>query len=257
MSEVKFKGATKQEKLALLKPKEKDDCKEKGPPKTTGTAYTGKPGEANLTRGQLTGAFAMVDPIQTPIGPIGQWILSPENLPLHPSILIYGKRRTGKSYTARWILFNCFRDYDFGIVCTGTYYNGFWQKYVPGFLVFEGLNDRALTMLIHRQIKRIEDWMEEHPNGDYKTEKSLRAFIVLGKQSRHRHRCFFYFCVFFSKKLHDDFANFFWHPLVNDVRAMPRPECVANLVNNGCSHFQLHCILYVNLQSNNTFLLIR
>lgn len=68
---------------------------------------------------ELTGAFALVNPIQTVVGPIGEWVLDIENLPMHPSILIYGKRRTGKSFSARWMLFKCFRDYEFGIVCTG------------------------------------------------------------------------------------------------------------------------------------------
>jgi hypothetical protein len=173
---VKYSGASANAKKKFLEPKRqgKDDRND------------GDDREEFLQQQQqwnpiLTGAFEIINPIETCLGPIGQFILKPENFPLHPSILFYGKRRTGKSHSARWILSQCFRDYEFGICCTGTYYNQFWQQYMPTFLVFEGLNDAALTMMIRRQIGLIEAWLKKHPNGDYKAEKSLRAFIILGK----------------------------------------------------------------------------
>lgn len=172
---VKYQGASAADKRKLLQPrKPQDSDRNDGDDKEF-------PKHQQQFEPILTGAFAMVNPIETCLGPIGQFILKPENFPSHPSILFYGKRRTGKSFSARWILFKCFKDYPFGICCTGTYYNQFWQQYIPSFLVFEGLNDQALTMLIRRQIGLIEDWLKKHPNGDYKAEKSLRAFIVLGK----------------------------------------------------------------------------
>lgn len=64
---------------------------------------------------QLSGdVWAMQNPIQTCVGPIGEFILTPESFPKHPSVCLFGKRRTGKSFSLRWIMFNCFRHVPFG-----------------------------------------------------------------------------------------------------------------------------------------------
>lgn len=180
----KFLEGPKQKQLARQKLKEKID---------DSTNQTNQK--------KLEGPFKIINPIDTCIGPIGQFIMEPDSFPLHPSVLFYGKRRTGKSYSCRWILYKCFSDYPFGICCTGkfslptlhltvltfllgTYYNGFWQKYIPGNLVFQGLDETALSTLIKRQIAMITEWRKKHPNAgpdDYKLDPALRAFVVLGK----------------------------------------------------------------------------
>ena len=177
-------------------------------------------------QGVLDGAFRIEHPIDTIVGPIGQFIMEPDSFPKHPSILFYGKRRTGKSYSCRWILFKCFSDYPFGICCTGTYYNGFWQQYIPHNLVFQGLDDRALTALIKRQVNLIAKWRKDHPNeaGDaYKDDPALRAFIILGKQSRYCNRILFKeSCI--AKELAHNLSNFWGDSFVYNRRRMPHPE---------------------------------
>jgi hypothetical protein len=200
----------------------------------------------------LTGVFRIEHPINTCLGPIGQFIMEPDALPKHPSILFYGKRRTGKSYSARWILYKCFSDYPFGICCSGTSYNGFWQQYIPDNLVFQGLDDRALTVLIKRQTELIKQWRKDHPNqaGDaYKDDPALRAFVILGKQSFHCN-CSSFLRGSLSEKFADDFSNFWVDSFVNDGRGMPRPEGVADVENDLGGFFQLMGIFDHYFQSN-------
>lgn len=75
----------------------------------------------------LGGVYAIQDPIDTIVGPIGRFQAVPEALPLHPAMVGFGKRRTGKTFTFRDIFYNCLRDKPFGIVVTRTKMNGFWQ----------------------------------------------------------------------------------------------------------------------------------
>ncbi len=86
----------------------------------------------------------------------------------------------------------------------GTSYNGFWQKYIPPRLVYQGLDQRALALLIERQKTIIQRWQKDNPNGDYKEADELRAFVVLGKQSIHRYYVMFSCCPDTKKLLNHD-----------------------------------------------------
>lgn len=133
----------------------------------------------------LGGGFALYDPIETCVGPIGRFLAEPENFPLHPAVALFGQRRTGKSYTLRYLMFKCFRDYPFGMVLTRTKMSGFWDQYVPPFLVIDGLQQDALDRLIARQTRNIKKWKKDNPEkckddpDAYKAEPSLRAFVIL------------------------------------------------------------------------------
>jgi len=123
--------------------------------------------------------FAIVDPIDTCVGPIGRWIPDIEHLPKSPSIVFFGKRRTGKSFSGRWILYNCFRHIPFGCVFSHTSFDGFWQQYVPPKFVFQGLPEHKLNALMERQKKLIKKFRKEHPDKEPKDEPSLQAFVIL------------------------------------------------------------------------------
>lgn len=138
--------------------------------------------EHELPKGPM---FQIVDPIPTIIGDIGKFILTPDTFPIHPACCLFGKRRTGKTFTLRWWMYNCFRDVPFGVVFTNTRINGFWQTYVPGWLVFQGLDMSKMDALIQRQKKLIAKWKETHaaeckkdPDA-YKSAPELAAFCVL------------------------------------------------------------------------------
>lgn len=131
------------------------------------------------------GLYIPVNPIDTVVGPIGEFLVIPELFPLHPSIAAFGKRRTGKSYSFRWWMYRCFRHIPFGCVFTDTSVNDFWQHYVPPFLVFDGLPHHKLMAVIQRQKDLIDEWKKAHPketkkdSDAYKHAPELAAFIVL------------------------------------------------------------------------------
>jgi len=62
--------------------------------------------------------------IDTICGPISEWACVPENLPHHPTLAFFGKRRTGKSTTITNILYHCCQDIPFGLVMSDTAYAG-------------------------------------------------------------------------------------------------------------------------------------
>lgn len=130
----------------------------------------------------LEGAYALIEPIDTCVGPVGKFNAIPDSMPLSPSIVAFGKRRTGKSYTFRDIMYRCFRKIPFGIVLTRTKMNGFWQRYVPPHFVFKGLRKDVMKTLVTRQTKLITKWKKDHPDAepdDYRKDQSLWAFCIL------------------------------------------------------------------------------
>lgn len=133
----------------------------------------------------LGDAFEIVDPIETCVGPIGRFQLKPENFPLHPSVCLFGKRRTGKTFTLRDILAKCFQHIPFGIVCSQTAGNGFWQQYVPPRFVFQDLQMHKLQALLDRQDAVIAKWKKDHPKecaedaDAYKKVPELAAYCIL------------------------------------------------------------------------------
>lgn len=171
----------------------------------------------------LDGPFAIVDPIDTIVGPIGKFIMEPENFPMHPSVILFGKRRTGKTFTLRDIMYHCFRDIPFGICMTGTSYNGFWQEYIPATLVFQGLRPEMMQKIIERQKRIIKRFQKEHPDKDYKMEPSLRAFIVFGKWSRYDKFSLLSFCPG-SKVVEHDVRYLVGHVFPDDTWTVPLPE---------------------------------
>lgn len=70
----------------------------------------------------LNSFYSIDNPISTCIGEIGEFDPTPEAFPNHPSVGLYGKRRTGKSYTLRCLLYNCFRDVPFGVFHTFDFF---------------------------------------------------------------------------------------------------------------------------------------
>lgn len=59
-------------------------------------------------------AFQIVEPIPTVMGPIGKFLPEPDYLPMYPAVALFGKRRTGKSFFLRWLMYRCFRHLLFG-----------------------------------------------------------------------------------------------------------------------------------------------
>jgi len=69
--------------------------------------------------------FQVEEEIATPVGGIGKFTPCLEVLPKYPSIVFYGKRRTGKSFGVRDLCYNCFRHIPFGIFFMNLYFSNF------------------------------------------------------------------------------------------------------------------------------------
>jgi hypothetical protein len=90
---------------------------------------------ANYTE---SGRHVYLDPRLIPVrafDPFEQW---PKDM--NPAVMCYGKRRTGKTFTADWVFHRMGQFYDQCFVYTETKYNGFWQRRVPGEAIIEGWN---------------------------------------------------------------------------------------------------------------------
>lgn len=93
----------------------------------------------------------------------GRWIpirqYNPaEHDPEYPSWIIYGKRRTGKTFFMNWWLWFHKRDYDQVYVFSETLINGFWYKRVPRQACYPAWDeDRAA------QILEFQKWVIENP----------------------------------------------------------------------------------------------
>jgi len=168
MEKVQFKPAKAKDKAAFLagqrrsKTAPRDEKPEKEPPQP-------KEG-APIDGGEF---YQLIEPIQTALGPIPRFIATPDAMPTHPSIGLFGKRRTGKSYTARDWCYNCFRDIPFGVVLTDTKQNGFWQQYFPDKLVHQGLKMHILQSVIKRQKTLVDKFGKDDPR--------IRCIVILGK----------------------------------------------------------------------------
>lgn len=72
-------------------------------------------------------------------------------VPNDATILLIGRRRTGKSFLTRWILYNKRKVFPFGLVMTQTKYNKFWSTYIHKNSVWGDYSANTLGRLIQRQ----------------------------------------------------------------------------------------------------------
>lgn len=72
-------------------------------------------------------------------------------LPNDATILLIGRRRTGKSFLTRWILYNKRKVFPFGLVMTQTKYNKFWSTYINKNSVWGDYSGITLGRLVQRQ----------------------------------------------------------------------------------------------------------
>lgn len=101
--------------------------------------------------------------VNTCVGALHEYIPDLENIPMHPSICSFGKRRSGKSTSIDNWLFHCLQEVPYGIVITRTKSNGFWQTRVHERLVFQGFREDILVALTERQDRMIMKYGKEDP----------------------------------------------------------------------------------------------
>lgn len=111
-----------------------------------------------------TGIF-VGESVRIPAGDmeISQWLPWPENIPLHPSIGAFGKRRTGKSTTIKNVAFWAFKTIPFGIILSNTAFAGAWEDVHPKRFIFQGLRPDIIMALKDRQRMMIKKFGKDNP----------------------------------------------------------------------------------------------
>lgn len=66
-----------------------------------------------------------------------------------------GKRRSGKSHTARHILSKIHSKYHSVVIFTGTKFNGFWQAIMPTEYIHEGYDEQKLEDIVEAKQKEV------------------------------------------------------------------------------------------------------
>jgi hypothetical protein len=76
---------------------------------------------------------------------------NPELIGNDATCVFFGKRRTGKSFMIRYLLYQKRKVFPYGLVFTKTKFNYFWQNHFPDEYIHKGINNVALANLMERQ----------------------------------------------------------------------------------------------------------
>lgn len=109
------------------------------------------------------------------------------------TVVIAGRRRSGKSWVARWIMYNLRSRFPCGVVITGTKLNDFWAKYVPEEFIH---NVEDIDLVLDKVYKR-QEFIITHPELGI----DPRMFIVLDDVLKEKYK------IRFSKALSRAFTD--------------------------------------------------
>lgn len=90
------------------------------------------------------------------------------------TMAFFGKRREGKSFAMRWMLYHLRHKIPRIFVFTNTRLNGFWQEFVPDHKIFDGYSPGVMAQ-IKKQQTEIVTWMMKHP----KEGKKINPYVVV------------------------------------------------------------------------------
>lgn len=91
-----------------------------------------------------------------------------------PTIIVVGKRRTGKTFFVRWLLSHMVETWPYAIVFTGTRFNYFWQNHFPDSHIYDGYQADVMKKLLERQ-KFLRDALER---GKLPPEANIEVLVV-------------------------------------------------------------------------------
>lgn len=97
-----------------------------------------------------TGKLEMKRPI------VPRWFADYNLFKPDDTIVLNGKRRTGKSFMMRKILYEMRHCFWGGVVFTATKHNGFWQQMVPRRFIHETLNTEVIDQLLRYRAAEID-----------------------------------------------------------------------------------------------------
>lgn len=100
--------------------------------------------------------------------------LDPDCIPDDAFIAVFGKRRTGKSFLIRHLLYLKRHRFRHGLVITKTKHNGYWQNYFPMNVVHGDYDPRIIENFLIYQLK-LQKYNRDHPDKAVNT----KAVIIL------------------------------------------------------------------------------
>ncbi len=113
------------------------------------------------------------DPEVPPIS-LDRPFFDPESIPDDAFISVFGKRRTGKSFLVRWLLYLKRHRFRHGLVITKTKHNGYWQNYFPMNVVHGDYDPKIIENFLIYQLK-LQEYNKHHPEKPLNT----KAVIIL------------------------------------------------------------------------------
>lgn len=132
------------------------------------------------------------------------YFLTPFKMPLEPidfekdilddfTVLLIGRRRSGKTWASRWMAYHLRWRYPFAVVITGTKLNNFWSSYVPVEFIYdiEQINE-VIDILFARQT-----YLISNPQLGVDPRMMLILDDVMGDQ----------YTIRFSEQLNSVFTN--------------------------------------------------
>jgi hypothetical protein len=114
-----------------------------------------------------------------------------DEMPLYPldiekdvlddfTTVLIGRRRSGKTWASRWLMYHMRHRFPYGIVITGTRLNNFWSQYVPEEFIFD-IEDISATL---DAVFARQTYILAHP----KLGIDPRMFIILDDVMGDAHR---------------------------------------------------------------------
>lgn len=128
------------------------------------------------------------------------------------TVVIVGRRRSGKSFLARYLMYHKRHSFPCGAVITGTKLNNYWAKYVPR----EFIHDVEDMNSVIEQVFKRQDFILKYPE----LEIDPRMFLILDDVMSDKYR------LRFSKALSKIFTDGRHHKIfilvtVQDPRGLP------------------------------------
>lgn len=118
---------------------------------------------------------------------INTFWLNPDNLAqVQPDklALFFGKRRTGKSFAARWLLFSGRMLFNYALVLTNTDFNHYWQEYFPSSFVHQ-FDPLILERLLEAQKAEMDSWIRAGRPRRHNPYKLVVLDDVVGQNFRY------------------------------------------------------------------------
>lgn len=228
------------------------------------------------------GALAAAEAFHPAPWDLNDMWLNPDNLnEIQPDKLVvfFGKRRTGKSFSARHLAYTGRALFNYGLVLCDTKFNQYWQKYFPRDYVHE-FDPIILRMFLDQQGKEVESWIkagEPRRWNPYKliilddvVKEGFRyvdEITTFATKGRHYRACVFLMTQYpkliaSSTRSNTDFAFIFFQQNINEKMAIAE-EYLNMLPKEGAMHLiekyttvpageHQRTILVVNLMVNST-----